>query len=111
MDDDLFETYSSTVDFIQAYVFPGGMLIKSSELRALAEARGLVWHEQTSFGGDYAKTLAVWRKSFDRAVEEARLPNGFDDSFIRFWRFYLSYCEGGFQAGTIDVHQVTLIKN
>jgi len=111
MADDLFETYASTVDFIQAYVFPGGLLIKSSEFRALAQERGLEWRDQTSFGQDYADTLKFWHHSFDNAVEENRLPDGFDERFIRLWKFYLSYCEGGFRAGNIDVHQVTLVKN
>ncbi len=110
MADDLFETYAGTVDFIQAYVFPGGLLIKSSEFRALAEERGLEWRDQHDFGRDYAATLRIWHESFDRAVEERRLPTGFDDRFIRLWKFYLSYCEGGFLAGNIDVHQVTLVK-
>ncbi|WP_299192880.1 cyclopropane-fatty-acyl-phospholipid synthase family protein [uncultured Erythrobacter sp.] len=111
MRDDLFEAYAGTVDFIQAYVFPGGMLIKSSEFRALAEERGLEWQGQTGFGIDYADTLKAWHQRFDSAVEEGRLPEGFDQRFIRLWKFYLSYCEGGFRAGNIDVHQVTLVKN
>ncbi|MFL0356429.1 class I SAM-dependent methyltransferase [Erythrobacter sp. GH1-10] len=110
MADDLFEAYAGSADFIQAYVFPGGLLIKSSEFRALAEERGLEWRDQTSFGRDYAATLHEWRKRFDRALEDDRLPPGFDERFIRLWRYYLSYCEGGFLAGNIDVHQVTLVK-
>lgn len=111
MADDIFETYAGTVDFIQAYVFPGGLLIKTSEFRAQAKARGLEWQDQHDFGSDYADTLEHWHSAFNRAVEEERLPAGFDDRFIRLWRFYLSYCEGGFRAGNIDVHQVTLVKN
>ncbi|MFU7528319.1 class I SAM-dependent methyltransferase [Qipengyuania sp. ASV99] len=110
MAEDIFETYAATVDFIQAYVFPGGLLIKTSEFRALAEERGLKWQDQSDFGRDYAETLAIWHRRFDRAVAEGRLPAGFDDRFVRLWRFYLTYCEGGFRAGNIDVHQVTLIK-
>ncbi|MBV7266915.1 SAM-dependent methyltransferase [Erythrobacter ani] len=111
MADDLFETYAQSADFIQAYVFPGGMLIKTSEFRALAEQRGLRWTDQTDFGRDYAATLRTWKDSFDRAVSEGRLPHGFDDRFISLWRYYLSYCEGGFLSGNIDVHQVTLVKD
>jgi len=110
MVDDVFESYSNTVDFIQAYVFPGGMLIKSSEFRALAAEYGLEWHDQQDFGIDYAETLKVWHDDFDAAVADGRLPKGFDDRFVRLWKFYLSYCEGGFRAGNIDVHQVTLVK-
>lgn len=111
MADDLFETYAGTVDFIQAYVFPGGLLIKSSEFRALAEARGLQWTDEARFGQDYAETLRIWHNSFDSAVANGALPDGFDERFVRLWKFYLSYCEGGFLAGNIDVHQVTLIKS
>ncbi|AOL23360.1 cyclopropane-fatty-acyl-phospholipid synthase [Erythrobacter litoralis] len=109
MADDLFETYAQSADFIQAYVFPGGLLIKRSEFRRLAAERGLAWHDQADFGQDYARTLKAWLKRFDAAVAENRLPSGFDDRFVRLWRYYLAYCEGGFRAGTIDVHQVTLI--
>jgi len=108
--DDLFEAYEQTVDFIQAYIFPGGMLIRTSEFRALAEEHGLEWRDQTSFGPDYAETLCLWHANFDAAVREKRLPSGFDGRFIRLWKFYLHYCEAGFRAGNIDVHQVTLVK-
>lgn len=111
MADDVFEDYARAADFIQAYVFPGGLLIKTSEFRALAAERGLSWQDQVDFGQDYAATLRMWRERFDAAVVEERLPTGFDDRFVRLWRYYLSYCEGGFLAGTIDVHQVTLVKN
>ncbi len=110
MADDLFDGYAASADFIQAYIFPGGLLIRSSEFRALAEERGLHWQDQSSFGLDYAHTLHCWRERFDAAVEEGRLPDGFDERFIGLWRFYLDYCEGGFRGGLIDVHQVTLVK-
>lgn len=110
MADDLFEAYAGTVDFIQAYVFPGGMLIKSSEFRALAQERGLEWQDRQDVGLDYADTLKVWHERFDAALAEGRLPAGFDDRFVRLWRFYLDYCEAGFRSGNIDVHQVTLVK-
>ena len=110
MADDLFETYASTAEFIQAYIFPGGLLIKTSEFRDLAEARGLSWQDQTDFGLDYAETLKLWRMRFDRAVEEGRLPAGFDARFVRLWRYYLSYCEAGFRCRNVNVHQVTLTK-
>ena len=110
MADDLFEAYAAHVDFIQAYIFPGGLLIKASAFRALAKARGLEWRDEVRFGRDYAETLRLWRERFDMAVEEGRLPAGFDARFVRLWRFYLDYCEGGFRGGNIDVHQVTLVK-
>ncbi len=108
--DELFDAYASSADFIQAYVFPGGLLIRNSEFRALAEERGLRWVDQTDFGIHYAETLRIWREQFELAVANGRLPIGFDEKFIRLWRYYLTYCEGGFRGGGIDVHQVTLIK-
>lgn len=110
MRDELFAGYAQGVDFIQAYVFPGGMLVRESAFRQLAEERGLAWRDQVSFGQDYADTLRMWRDNFDRAVAAGDLPSGFDDRLIRLWRFYLMYCEGGFRGGGIDVAQVTLVK-
>ncbi|RHW16925.1 class I SAM-dependent methyltransferase [Sphingomonas gilva] len=108
--DDVFEAYARSVDFIQAYVFPGGMLLSESRFRALAEARGLEWRDRHGFGLDYAETLRRWRIAFDTAVEEGRLPHEFDRDFVDLWRYYLMYCEGGFRGGGIDVAQVTLVK-
>ena len=108
--DDLFDAYAASADFIQAYVFPGGLLIRTSEFRRLAEERGFAWCDQMDFGLDYAGTLKAWRENFDRAVAQDRLPTGFDAEFVDLWRYYLMYCEGGFRGGGIDVHQVTLIK-
>lgn len=108
IDDDLFDAYAASADFIQAYVFPGGLLIRTSEFRKLAQDRGLQWRDQVDFGQDYAETLKQWRRAFDAAVEAGRLPDGFDHRFIGLWRYYLDYCEGGFRCGSIDVHQVTL---
>lgn len=108
--DELFDAYAASADFIQSYIFPGGMLVRESEFRRLAAARGLVWSDPASFALDYAETLRLWREAFDRAVEEGRLPPGFDARFVRLWRFYFMYCEGGFRGGGIDVAQVTLIK-
>jgi len=108
--DEIFEHYAASADFIQTYVFPGGMLIKESEFRALAAERGLSWEDQHNFGGDYARTLREWRCNFDLAVEEGRLPSGFDERFVQLWRYYLMYCEGGFLGSGIEVSQVTLVK-
>jgi cyclopropane-fatty-acyl-phospholipid synthase len=110
IEDDIFEAYASSVDFIQRYIFPGGMLISESRFRALAEERGLFWQDQKDFGLHYAETLSRWRVQFDAAVETQQLPEGFDEKFIRLWRFYLMYCEGGFRGGGINVAQVTLVK-
>jgi cyclopropane-fatty-acyl-phospholipid synthase len=108
--DELFADYAASRDFIQTFVFPGGCLIGEAEFRAAAEARGLRWAAPVHFGSDYAETLAQWRARFDAAVAEKRLPPGFDEHFLRLWRYYLQYCEGGFRGGGISVAQVTLVK-
>ena len=106
----LFDSYAANADFIQAYIFPGGLLIRTSEFRQLAQERGLTWEDQHDFGQDYAETLKAWRANFDAAAEAGTLPAGFDKRFCNLWRFYLQYCEGGFRGGGIDVSQVTLVK-
>ncbi len=100
--DDLFADYRKGTDFIQQYVFPGGMLPSRSAFRAAAARQGLTVHAEYAFGLDYARTLAEWRQAF-----EANWPQiaalGFDEHFHRLWRLYLCYCEAGFLAGNIDV--------
>ncbi len=110
IDDAIFDAYSTSVDFIQRYVFPGGMLLSEPRFRALAEARGLTWEDQGSFGLHYAETCRRWRIAFDAAVAQGRLPARLDAKFVALWRYYLMYCEGGFRGGGIDVAQVTLVK-
>jgi cyclopropane-fatty-acyl-phospholipid synthase len=106
----LFEAYRSSADFIQTYIFPGGMLISEDRFRRIAEAAGLEWRDRKGYGLDYAETLRRWRESYESAVREGRLPEGFDEPFHQLWRYYLMYCEGGFRGGGIDVAQVTLRK-
>ena len=108
--DDVFERYASSVDFIQRYIFPGGMLLSESRFRALCEARGLTWTDPHSFGLDYAQTLRHWRERFENADKAGRLPERLDARFRDLWRYYLMYCEGGFRGRGIDVAQVTLVK-
>jgi cyclopropane-fatty-acyl-phospholipid synthase len=110
IDDAIFESYAASADFIQTYVFPGGMLISERRFQAAAEDAGLGWGDRRGFGLHYAETLKRWRSAFDMAMEEGRLPAGFDDRFARLWRYYLMYCEGGFRGQGIDVAQVTLTK-
>ncbi len=110
INDDAFETYAANVDFIQRYIFPGGMLISESRFRKLAQDRGLLWQDQNDFGLDYAETLRRWRVQFEAAIIEKKLPAQFDEKFIGLWRFYLMYCEGGFRGNGINVSQVTLVK-
>src|SRR3546814_20484839 len=88
--------------FIQAYIFPGGMLLPPAAITAQGAAAGLAVTDRFSFGADYARTLCEWRQRFEAAWPEIR-EMGFDDRFRRMWRYYLAYCEGGFHAGTIDV--------
>lgn len=110
IDDALWDAYAASADFIQSYIFPGGMLVSESRFRAEAERVGLEWRDRTSFGLHYAETLSRWRERFDDAVESGRLPAGFDRKFVDLWRYYLMYCEGGFRGGGIYVAQVTLVK-
>jgi len=108
---ELFDAYAASADFIQAYIFPGGMLIHEPRFQRLAEARSLDWRDRgDGFGLDYARTLAIWRANYDRAVSSGAL-SGFSDRFHDLWRYYLMYCEGGFRGGGIDVAQVTLVKS
>ncbi|HEY0044398.1 MAG TPA: cyclopropane-fatty-acyl-phospholipid synthase family protein [Allosphingosinicella sp.] len=108
--DALFDNYAQNADFIQTYVFPGGMLIGEGEFAGHAAAAGLSWQDRAGYGLHYAETLKRWRGAYDLAVEEGRLPPGFDENFHRLWRYYLMYCEGGFRGGGIDVAQVTLVR-
>ena len=110
IDEHLFEGYARNVDFIQRYVFPGGMLLSEARFRALAEQVGLAWRDRHAFRLDYAETLKQWREAFDAVVAAGKLPERFDKHFINLWRFYLTYCEGGFRGGGIEVAQVTLVK-
>lgn len=106
----LFDAYAASADFIQTYIFPGGMLVSEPRFQAIAAAAGLEWRDRTGFGLDYAETLKQWRARYDAAVDEGRLLAGFDAAFHDLWRYYLMYCEGGFRGGGIDVAQVTLVK-
>jgi len=106
----LFDGYSRNPDFIQAYIFPGGMLIDEPRFEALAKDRGLSWQDRDGFGLDYAETLKIWRERYDAAVREGRLT-GFDQRFHDLWRYYLMYCEGGFRGRGIDVAQVTMVRS
>jgi cyclopropane-fatty-acyl-phospholipid synthase len=108
--DEIFDAYATSVDFIQRYIFPGGLLLSESEFRAIAEQAGFEWRDRAGFGLHYAETLRRWRERFDQAAQSGKLPDHFDSDFIRLWRYYLMYCEGGFRGGGIDVAQVTLIK-
>jgi len=107
--DDLFERYVKSTDFIQQYIFPGGLLPSPQAFRAEARKAGLEVVNELAFGPDYAETLRRWRADFlshDGAVRQL----GFDTRFMRIWEFYLAYCEAAFDTGNTDVIQFTLRK-
>jgi len=94
-------------DFIRRYVFPGGQVPAQKVVRDLARVHGLSWIEDRGYGASYARTLRTWRREFDLNLPAVR-DLGFDERFIRMWRYYLAYCEGGFRAGRADVRQIVL---
>ena len=108
--DRFFNAYRREVDFIQRYVFPGGMLPSPQVLKSLGEKFGVPVIRERIFGEDYAKTLATWRDNF-RAAWPNLMPLGFDERFRRLWEYYLAYCEAGFLSGNIDVRQVVFAKS
>jgi len=110
IDHRIFDRYAQSADFIQTYVFPGGLLVDEPEFRDLARERGLGWGKREGFGPDYAETLKRWRERYDAAVARGALQ-GFEEPFHNLWRYYLMYCEGGFRGGSIDVAQVTMVKD
>ena len=109
MDDRLFDRYARNPDFIQTYIFPGGLLLDEPEFAGLANERGLSWEAHKGFGRDYAETLKRWRERYNHAVTRGALKE-FAEAFHNLWRYYLMYCEGGFRGGAIDVAQVTMVK-
>jgi cyclopropane-fatty-acyl-phospholipid synthase len=109
IDEPLFERYRRSTDFIQQYIFPGGMLPSPTVFRAQAARAGLRVVNELRFGPDYARTLASWRARFMRQLSAVR-SLGFDERFVRIWEFYLAYCEAAFAEGNTDVVQFTLAK-
>jgi cyclopropane-fatty-acyl-phospholipid synthase len=105
--DELFDRYVRGSDFIQQYVFPGGLLPSPSEFRKAAARAGLQVVNELAFGPDYAETLRRWRADFLRHEPQVR-EQGFDLRFVRLWEFYLAYCEAAFDTGSTDVMQFTL---
>jgi cyclopropane-fatty-acyl-phospholipid synthase len=100
-----FHEYRSNPDFIQKYVFPGGMLPTREHLSELGNQVGLSIQRDFGFGLDYARTLGEWRQKFWSVWDRVQ-PLGFDLRFKRLWEFYFYYCEAGFRARNIDVRQV-----
>jgi cyclopropane-fatty-acyl-phospholipid synthase len=100
--DERFEEYRRSTDFIQRYIFPGGMLPSPGRLTAEIEQAGLQLSHSETFGTDYARTLQHWRQAFLEHWPQIE-AQGFDDRFRRLWLYYLGYCEGGFRYGAINV--------
>ncbi|MEQ1812051.1 MAG: cyclopropane-fatty-acyl-phospholipid synthase family protein [Terricaulis sp.] len=107
--EELFATYRKRADFIQRYVFPGGMLASVNRLKEETAKVGLIWGQADAFGQSYADTLAEWAKRFKAKWSDIRAM-GFDERFKQLWLFYLSYCEAGFRTGRTDVLQLELAK-
>jgi cyclopropane-fatty-acyl-phospholipid synthase len=107
--DDLFERYVSGTDFIQQYIFPGGLMPSRERFRAEAAKVGLQVVNELPFGRDYAETLRRWRHDFLHRDTQVR-GLGFDTGFMRTWEFYLAYCEAAFDSGNTDVVQFTLAR-
>jgi len=102
IDEALYPDYRAKADFIQRYIFPGGMLPTREILAQQAKRAGLQFETVKLFGRDYARTLAMWRERFEAAWASVSAL-GFDEAFRRRWRYYLCYCEAGFSEGAIDV--------
>jgi cyclopropane-fatty-acyl-phospholipid synthase len=110
IDEQVFKDYKNRVDFIQKHIFPGGVLPSKTKIRELAKNHGFKINDEFCFGQDYSKTLAIWLKNFDAKYEQIK-SLGFNDEFIRKWRFYLCYCIAGFNSKRTDVVQFELEKN
>lgn len=104
----IFGHYRRKRDFIQKYIFPGGMLCPPGRFEDLARCAGLAPQDARYYARDYADTLAAWHRRVLAARE--RIVQQFDERFLRMWRYYLSYCETGFRTGSIDLMQISLRK-
>ena len=107
--DNLFDKYRRRADFIQRYVFPGGMLASVERLKEETAKAGLAWRRMEAFGQSYAETLHAWADRFSAKWREINAM-GFDERFKQLWLFYLGYCEAGFRTGRTDVIQLALAK-
>lgn len=107
IDETLFERYRRSTDFIQQYIFPGGMLPSKTVFAERAGRAGLSVEDRFDFGLDYARTLAQWREAFVENLPRIT-AQGFDTRFARTWEFYLAYCEAGFAQRNTDVVQFAL---
>ena len=107
--DNRYATYRRGVDFIQKYIFPGGMLPSPGSLQREVERAGLRLKGSIEFGESYSQTLRRWHEAFNHRWDDvARM--GFDDRFRRMWNFYLTSCAAAFQGGNCDVTQITVTR-
>jgi cyclopropane-fatty-acyl-phospholipid synthase len=109
INDDEYSNYINQVDFIQKYIFPGGVLPSKKILYKLFKENNFELYEEKSFGKDYAKTLRIWKERFNKSWNDIS-KIGFDDKFKNLWNYYLSYCETGFDTEHTDVSQFYLRK-
>lgn len=107
IDDKIYDVYKNNPDFIQKYIFPGGMLPSDKILKELINKTSLKINSIDSFSKDYAKTLNIWNKEFNNKWNKIE-KLGFDENFKLLWNYYLSYCEGGFLSKNIDLKQIKL---
>lgn len=110
MDDDLLPHYRRRTDFIQRYIFPGGLLPAPSLFFAQAEAAGLAERSRDFSGSDYAETLARWERRF-LAAREQLTAQGFGERFLRMWRYYLAYCQAGFRTQRTNLMRTVLERS
>ncbi|MCB1360864.1 MAG: class I SAM-dependent methyltransferase, partial [Rhodobacteraceae bacterium] len=99
--------YRKNVDFIQKYIFPGGMLISPARFAQEAQKAGLGWLSSIEFGESYSQTLRRWHETFTETWDRIQTL-GYDARFKRMWDFYLTSCAGAFHTGICDVTQITL---
>ena len=110
IDDKIYDTYKKNPDFIQKYIFPGGMLPSEKILKSLISKHSLILENDASYANDYAKTLNIWKKNFNDNWDKIE-KLGFDNKFRLMWNYYLSYCEGGFLSKNIELKQIKLRIN
>lgn len=107
IEDQSFHRYKNDTDFLRTYIFPGGLLPSPSRFNKEVKKAGLQPAKSFEFGQDYAHTLALWLKSFDDVYHKV-IAQGFDDDFVRLWRFYLAGCAAAFKTGYTNVRQVEI---
>jgi len=107
--DSRWESYRNDVDFIQKYIFPGGMLPSPSALRVEIDRAGLKVARSIEFGESYSETLRRWHHAFDEKWDQIATM-GFDARFRRMWNFYLTSCAAAFKGGSCDVTQITIAR-